>query len=225
MNYSSRPYSMTTRSAKAAETKARILKAAVEVHDERLWDNFTLDEIARRADTTVQTILRIFGAKQTLIALAMQAAPKRQRALPKPGDIAAAIRMLYADYAVIGERVIQYLADEPRYPQLKPQLEVGRQAHRQWLEKAFAPQLASRSGRPRERMLTAIFAVTDVYIWKLLIKDFQLGQSEAERIVIESVTAISRGGDNGEVSLGLLGRRRKPDAESGRRTRPEKTRT
>ena len=225
MNYSARPYSMATRSAKAAETKARILKAAAEIHDEKLWDNFTLDEIATRADTTVQTILRIFGAKQTLIALAMQTAPHRQRGLPEPGDIVAAIRLLYADYAVIGERVIQYLADEPRYPQLKPQLEVGRQAHRQWLEKAFAPQLASRSGRARERMLMAIFAVTDVYIWKLLTKDFQLTENEAERIVVETITAIALGGEHGKTSLGLLGRRRQSDTQSGLRARTQKTRT
>jgi AcrR family transcriptional regulator len=224
MNFATRSYSMATRAAKAADTKARILQAAVEVHGERLWDNFTLDEIARRSGTTVQTILRIFGGKETLVVLAMQAAPQRQRGDPKPGDIAGAIGLLYGDYAIIGELVIQYLAEEPRYPKLTPQLEAGRQAHRQWLEKAFAPQLAGRSGRARDRMLTAIFAVTDVYIWKLLVKDFQLKQSDAERIVIETVMAISRGGDNGEVSLGLLGRRRQPDTESGRRTRAQKTR-
>src|SRR6202044_687737 len=136
------------------------------LHAERLWDGFTLEQLAQRADTTVQTILRLYGSKETLAVLAMQAAPDRPRPVTPPGEVAAAIRMLYADYAKIGDRVIQYLADEPRHPALAPQLEAGRQAHKSWIKTVFAPQLALQSGRARERLLTAIIAAADVYVWK-----------------------------------------------------------
>ena len=155
MNKPTRAYSMETRTAKAAETKARIHQAAVGLHAERMWDGFTLEAVARRAGTTVQTILRIYGSKEALAVLAMLAAPDRPRPVTPPGDIEAAIAMLYADYATIGDRVIQHLADEPRHPSLSPQLEAGRQAHRAWVRTAFAPQLATRSGPERERMLIA----------------------------------------------------------------------
>ena len=50
---------------------------------------------ASRAGTTVQTVLRIYGSKEALSVLAMEASDERLRPVTPPGDIAAAVRVLY----------------------------------------------------------------------------------------------------------------------------------
>jgi AcrR family transcriptional regulator len=215
---------MRLRAAKADATKARIRQAALALHAERLWDDFTLEEVARRAGTTVQTVLRIYGSKQALTALAMDAARDRQRPATPPGDVGAAVAVLYDDYESIGDRVIRYLADEMRHPALAPQVELGREAHRAWICGVFAPQLAVRDGASRDRLLQALIVATDVYTWKLLRRDHGLSRDAAERVVGEMIRALvhggtAQGGRDGEVPVGVLGRRRQPDAESRRRKR------
>lgn len=213
MNSGKRAYSMVLRAAKAEATRARIRQAAAELHAERLWDDFTLEEVAKRAGTTVQTVLRIYGSREALSVLAIEASADRQRPATPPGDIAAAVRVLYDDYEEIGDRVIRHLADELRYRSLAPRMELGRQGHRQWVESAFAPQLEAREGDARRNLLHTLIAATDVYVWKLLRRDLGLDRAGAERLVADMIRAIVQGGDNGQVSVGLLGRGRQPAAE------------
>jgi AcrR family transcriptional regulator len=213
MNPGKRRYSMQLRGAKAEATKARIRQAAVELHAEYMWDDFTLDEVARRAGTTVQTVLRKYGHKEALAALAMQASGERLRPATPPGDVPAAIRVLYDDYEEIGDRVIRYLVDEARHPAFAPMVELGRQAHRKWVETAFASQLGARRQSARLCLLHALIAVTDVYVWKLLRRDLKFDRRAAESLVEHIVQAIVQGGGNGKVSVGVLGRRRQPHAQ------------
>jgi AcrR family transcriptional regulator len=184
---------MQLRAGKAEATKARIRQAAAELHAERLWDDFTLDEVAHRAGTTVQTILRVYGSKQALSALAMDASARRLRPATAPGDVAAAVRVLYDDYEEIGDRVIRYLADEQRNPALAPAVELGRQAHRRWVEAAFAPQLRAHQRAARLRLLHALIVATDVYVWKLLRRDLGLERRAAQRLVRDLVSGVVRG--------------------------------
>lgn len=175
--------------------------------------------MARRAGTTAQTVLRIYGSKQALALLAMEASTDCERAPTPPGDIAAAVKALYDDYDVIGDQVIRYLAEEPRRPALGVRVEAGRRAHRRWVAAAFAPQLAARSGRARNELLHALILATDVYAWKILVRDLRLGRRGAERITKVMLSSLLDGGDHGKDPVGLLGWRRKPDAEPGRRPR------
>lgn len=223
MNMPQRAYSMERRSAMAEATKARIRLAAVELHAERLWDGFTLQEVARRAGVTVQTVLRVYGSKEALALLALEASALRdRRPSSPPGDVAAAIRALYQDYEEIGDRVIRCLAEEPRRPALASQVEAGRRAHRQWLATVFAPQLRARVGRARERLLHALIVATDVYAWKVLRRDLGLDRDVAEGVVGTMIAALLQEGPDGKVSLGVLGRRRQSDAEPGHRQRARK---
>jgi AcrR family transcriptional regulator len=189
-----RAYFSEVRTAKAAATRERIRQAAVEIHRERLWDDFTLEDVARRAETTVQTVLRIYGSKQALALLSVEAAIGRGRASSRPGDIAAAVRVVFDDYAEIGDQVIGYLAAEPLQPALTPQIQVGRDSHRRWVETVFAPQLAARRGGARDRLLHGLIAATDVYTWKLLVRDHRLGRDRAEAVVKAMIEALIEGG-------------------------------
>lgn len=182
MNSPRRAYSSPLRVAAAAATQDRIRQAAIALHQERLWDGFTLDEVAARAGTTVQTILRVFGSKRAIETLALLASEARERGASPPGDIPAAITALYDDYAQIGDQVIRLLAEEMRQPGLAARLASGRRKHRQWVEQVFAPQLSAREGEARDVLLHALIAATDVYAWKLLLRDLGLDRPRAEAV-------------------------------------------
>ncbi|HVA35891.1 MAG TPA: helix-turn-helix domain-containing protein [Stellaceae bacterium] len=185
-----RPYSMERRAVMAAATKTRIRDAALALHSAHLFE-FTLDEVARRAGVSVQTVLRIYGSKDALYLMMTDAAANRQRLPAAPGDVPAAVAALCEDYEAIGDQVIQYLADELRLPALKPKVELGRRAHRQWIETAFAPQLRARRGRARDDLLHALSVATDVYAWKLLRRDLKLDRRDVERMLTQMIAALT----------------------------------
>jgi hypothetical protein len=70
---------------------------------------------------------------------------------------------------------------EHRLPILADVLAMGRQKHRAWLQQVFAEELPD-DARQRRRTLTALYAATDVGVWKLLRRD--LGTSRAETVQI-----------------------------------------
>jgi AcrR family transcriptional regulator len=206
---------MTARAAKAEATKARIRKAAIALYLDRPIEDFTLEEVAKPAQTTVQTVLRAFGSKEELVYEALDEMAAAGVALRQtaPGDVAEAVRAFHEIYEAMGDLVVQRLADEHRRPALKPGLEAGRRNHRAGVESAFAPQLARVSGIARTRLLTILITATDVYVWKLLRRDMAMSRTEAEAIVcliIEGVTRQEQA--NGEDSLVELVGRRKPSA-------------
>jgi AcrR family transcriptional regulator len=67
-----RPYRMVARAEAAAATAERILDAAIEVFWETPGEQFSLDEVARRAGVTVQTVIRRFGGRGGLFAAAAE---------------------------------------------------------------------------------------------------------------------------------------------------------
>lgn len=192
MNKEPRRYSMERRSAQAEATKERVREAAVGLYSEQPQD-FTLKAVATRAQTSVQTVLRVFGNKEALIVAAAEDAQARMRRQNWPeGDAIAAVRVLFDDYEKSGDMLTQHLGAERRYPVLGQQIEAGRRHHRDWVEKVFAPQLRTRSGQARQTLLFALLAATDVYVWKLLRRDLGLYRRAAELVVIEIITGLTR---------------------------------
>jgi AcrR family transcriptional regulator len=206
-----RPYVMTARAAKAAATRARIRAAAIALYTDRPIEDVTLEEVARRAQTTVQTLLRAFVSKEELVYQALDDVAATGVPLKEtpPGDVAAAVAAFHDIYEAMGDLVIQRLADEHRRPALKPGLEAGRRNHRAGVEAAFAPQLARVGGDERSRLVTILITATDVYVWKLLRRDMALNRTEAEAIVcriIEGVT-LKEEADGEHTLVELVGRR------------------
>ena len=148
---SRRGYSMTVRDEKAAATRRRILDAARELFTSAST-GFTLDEVARRAGTSVQTVLRAYGSKERLIVAAIgtirEDAPARDAV---PTSMSDAIDQLFDDYEEIGDRVIRMLAEEDQIPEFAAVAETGRTQHREWVEacsgcrSATAPPPSPRS--------------------------------------------------------------------------------
>lgn len=179
---------MVARAEAAAATRERILDAAVQLFWELPGDQLSLEEVARRAGVTVQTVIRRFGGRDGLLAAAGEREAERvsrQREQAPVGDVAGAVRVLVDHYEELGERVVKMLAEEQRVPGLREIADRGRALHRQWCARVFAPALARRSGVERERRLAQLVAVCDVYTWKLLRRDCGLSRRQTELALVE----------------------------------------
>lgn len=215
MKKAARPYVMTARAAKAEATRARIRGAAMALYGEQQIENFTLDDVAARAGTTVQTVLRVFHSKDNLVLAALrELAASGVPLKPTPrGDVAAAIEALCELYEAIGELIIQRLGDERRYPALKPSLDEGREAHREWAASVFAPQIERLTGEARAQFAALLCVATDVYVWKLLRRDQGLTRPATEAAMRRMVTAIvEREEKDGATPVAELVGRREPAA-------------
>ncbi|HET8754969.1 MAG TPA: TetR/AcrR family transcriptional regulator [Solirubrobacteraceae bacterium] len=191
-----RPYRMVARAESAAATGERIIGAAVEAFWESPGMQISLDEVARRAGVTVQTVIRRFGGRDGLFAAAVDREAERvaQRRREAPlGDAPRAVKVLLDHYEAMGDRVLALLAEEARDPALKPVVERGQIVHREWCARVFAPALATRTGVDRRRMLAQLVAVCDVYTWKLLRRDAGLSRRQTELAIVELLEPILEG--------------------------------
>jgi AcrR family transcriptional regulator len=187
---------MRTRAASAQATRQGILDAAVAELWGRRVTEVRLEDIAARAAVTVQTVLRVFSSRADLIEAAWDATRARileRRETAAPGDIAGTVRALYDHYEQMGDFVIRNLAEEDQLPAMKGWLQRGRRAHRQSMQRQFAPWLeACDTGRRRE-LLDCLVAFCDVYTWKLFRRDMGRTRTHAEVRVRRMVSAILGG--------------------------------
>jgi hypothetical protein len=109
---------------------------------------------------------------------------------PRPGEIAEAVELLVADYEVTGDALIRSLALEGRIPALHAVIELGRRAHRAWVEHIFPAALAGLSGDARTRRLDVLVCAADLYTWKLLRRDRGLNQAQTAEAMRELVEAL-----------------------------------
>ena len=183
---------MGARADAAAATAERILDATAEVFWELPTDQISLDEVARRAGVSVQTVIRRFGNKEGLVAAAgeRESAKVRQQREAPVGDVAAAVTVLVTHYETTGDRVLKLLAEEQRVPALAPIVDRGRAVHREWCAQVFGATLAHRTGIDRRRRLAQLIAVCDVYTWKLLRRDLGLSRRQTELAVVELLTPM-----------------------------------
>src|SRR3954447_1900981 len=63
-----RPYRMRVRAEQVVATRERMLATAMQLFGTRLYDEVSLDDVAAGAETTVQTVIRHFGSKDSLFA-------------------------------------------------------------------------------------------------------------------------------------------------------------
>jgi AcrR family transcriptional regulator len=188
-----RVYRLGVRAETAAETARAILRATVELYGERFYDQVSLEDIAERAGVTVQTLVRRFGSKDELISAAADAARetiRSQRDETPVGDIGAAARALVDTYEAHGDRVLRMLAQEDRIPAFRLITDTGRAHQYAWVDRIFAPLLAKRSRRDRERLRAQIIAVCDLYVWKVLRRDLGMSADETQRAILQMLSAL-----------------------------------
>lgn len=185
-----RPYRMRARADAAAETRRRILRAVLDLHIERFHDQITLEDVARHAGVTVQTVLRQFGSRDRLVAAAAEQATSEivaQRSAAPVGDVDGAVENLLDHYEGWGRAALRLLAQEERVPQLRAVADGGRAAHYAWVERTFGPFLAGTSDPLLRQKLIAL---TDVFTWKLLRLDLGLDRAETASALASMIRAI-----------------------------------
>lgn len=187
---------MVARAEAAAATAERILDAVTEAFWESPSDQISLDEVARRAGVTVQTVIRRFGGRESLLAAAVQRESdkiRNQRLQAPAGDVAAAVSVLIDHYETVGDRVLRMLAEEDRIPGLRKIADRGRAVHREWCELVFARALSRLRHPVRARRLAQLVAVCDVYTWKLLRLQAGLTRHQTELALVELVHPLIEG--------------------------------
>ncbi|HEX6540234.1 MAG TPA: TetR/AcrR family transcriptional regulator [Ktedonobacterales bacterium] len=190
-----RSYRGTVQAEIAARTRQRILDAALALAAEEWLDRITLDQIAARAEVTVQTIIRHFGTKEGLFTAAAESASVEAhgwREQTPPGDVASALNAVLEFYERVGDRLLRLLAQEDSYPGLRRFTDLGRAAHRAWVERTFEAALSQREGKERERLLAELIAVTDITMWKLVRRDLGLDREQTALALRELVDALLR---------------------------------
>jgi len=192
-----RPYVMRARADAAAATRERIVAGARDLLVRHSFEDMTIEAIAKAADTTPRTVLRIFGSKEELFAQALNSLGQFGQAPITPGNLDALIGGTYDFYEKIGDTVIRWLADEPRLPAMREHLAIGRQHLRAWVAAAFTPALGRLGGDRRREVHDALIVAFDVYTWKLLRRDFGLSRRAAQARVKRIVEGIIREDDNG----------------------------
>src|SRR5690606_24837549 len=126
------------------------VEAMQELFVERPFEDITLDEVARRAGVTLQTLLRRFGSKQGLFAAAAADAHERieaQRGEAEPGHLRRAIANLFDHYEAWGEVALRLLTQEERFEEVREVTRLGRASHAAWVERVSEGELEGRRGR------------------------------------------------------------------------------
>lgn len=184
---------MGRRAESTARTRDAILDAATQEFWSKPSRDLTLDRIADRAGTTVQTIIRHFGGREGVFEAALEresarvASERDASAVSTPSE---AVRQLVGHYERIGDGVMRMLAEEHGSAAVREIVERGRVLHRRWCEAVFARHLRASSDAVRARRLAQLTAVCDVYTWKLLRRDGCLSRQTTELAMRELVALL-----------------------------------
>jgi AcrR family transcriptional regulator len=187
-----RPYRKTARARSERATGEAILDAALKAFASEPFDRVTLSSVAEASGVTVQTVLRRFGSKEQLFETLVEREMPRiltARDLPGTADLHAALEALVRHYEVDGDLILNLLAQEQLFAQIRSVVDGGREVHRDWVERHCGDLLGSRQETERETVLHAAIAATDLSTWKLLRRDLGLGEAE----VVATMTVLLNG--------------------------------
>ncbi|WP_022887110.1 TetR/AcrR family transcriptional regulator [Glaciibacter superstes] len=183
---------MTTRAAAVEETRHRILSSVLALSAEKFTLEIVLADVAERAGVTTKTILRHFGSREGLFDAASEfnrGEIVRERVAPV-GDIPAAIATVVDHYEERGDWVMRMLGQEHSDDRARGVVGMGRVVHREWVATTFRPQLERVPVADREAVVDLLVMATDVYTWKLLRRDRDLGRADTEQRMRTLVQAI-----------------------------------
>ncbi|HUH00950.1 MAG TPA: helix-turn-helix domain-containing protein [Kofleriaceae bacterium] len=181
---------MSSRAAAAAQTRERILHAAMELFREDHYDDVTFARVADRAGVSPQTVTLHFRTKDGLVeAVTQWWAPREEELREVPnGDALEAARKVCGRYDELGPATLRILAIEGRVAAIQPLLDRGRASHRAWVERTFGARLGA--GRARLRRIMQLVAIYDIYTWHVLRRvlspeDTILAMADLARGVLE----------------------------------------
>ena len=189
---STRQYVMTARAEAVAQTRERILRAAIGRTDRHPLATVSLADIAADAGVSVQTVLRQFGSRDGVIDAGIELALSEiAEELHAPhADLPAAIAVIVDHHEARGDIAILLLGQEAGDPHAARVTTKGRAMHRTWVETVFTPLLGDITGSEREEMIDMLVIATDVYTWKILRRDRGLSRKVVERRMLRLAETV-----------------------------------
>lgn len=189
-----RAYRQSARAQAAEATGQRILDAFADHLREKWFDEIRLEDVARQAGVSAQTVIRRFGGKEGLLEAMHErlGGEIRRRREVEPGDVRGAIGSIVEDYELVGDLILRTLAQEDRYAPVKAMTDIGRRMHREWITRAFEPWLDRLPGDDRRHAIDALVVAGDIYNWKLIRRDMKRPISEY-RALVERMCAAALG--------------------------------
>jgi AcrR family transcriptional regulator len=181
---------MSSRAEDVANTRKRLLEAAMRHFVSQPFEEVRLREIAEEAKVTAPTLHAHFQSKEQLFVSAYmwwgqgQLADRDSAPIDDPPR---AVGILFDHYEAHGDGILRVISQEERIPTIKTMTDAGRVLHRQWVSRTFEPSLEGLTGKVRERRLSALVIATDLLVWKLLRREMGKSRREAEQIVVDMI--------------------------------------
>ncbi|WP_054530378.1 TetR/AcrR family transcriptional regulator [Erythrobacter sp. SG61-1L] len=182
-----RGYRQSARAKAAEETGNRILDAFLAHLQAQWFDEIRLDDVAKEAGVTVQTVIRRFGGKEGLLKATsdrMQEEIVGDRA-PAAQDVGRAVDTLIGEYEAVGPLMMRLLSQEDRYPAIRIMADRGRATHREWVGDVFARWLPKVPAEKREYVHDRLVIALDLYVWKLLRADMGRSVEQLRKAMLE----------------------------------------
>lgn len=197
-----RPYNSARRARQAAQTRADVVTAAVELFTEQGWSGTTLAGIAEAAGVSVETIYNGFGSKKGLLRAAMDAAVAGDaeavpiaerpefRALGE-GDVAERLRRAAELVLVIHERsagVWQALVEagrgDPEVAGWRLEMEAGRRSD-------VARGAAVVLGRALDdRQVTLLWLLYSAESYRKLVIDDGMSRDDYRDLLVDATARL-----------------------------------
>jgi len=190
-----RTYRMTRRAAANAETRRRIVDAAIALHAERGILGTSWPDIAKRADLALGTVYRYFPSLDQLVPACTSENAARVRppgagilvGLTRPAErIGRFVQELFAFYGRSAPWTPRASVDRHQLPILDSILKRREAGLRALVEETLGPL------QRRRHALDAALALTDFGVWRSLTRSGLSTQAAARLITEVLVTWLNR---------------------------------
>lgn len=189
-----RAYDMTKRSDAEGGTRRRVAEAALSLFKERDYDDVSLNEIARAAGVSHQTVLNHCESKAGVLMAAGELFSDEIRNLEVdavPGDVTSVIHTTCIRYEVLGDANARWAAMSTRAREVAEGLARGRLGFQSWLEEMLGDLMPGDDDpAERRRVLLGLHAALDVFTWKLLRRDLGLSLEQTEAQLTDLVLGV-----------------------------------
>lgn len=193
-----RAYEMRGRAVLAAETRVRILEAALAFYyaPGEGAESLTVATVARNAEVTTQTILRLFQDRDGLIRSALDLLrDKVVVSVPQvdPADPAASVPEIVELLELHGNAIVRLYHDACSSAAILEEVQAIRLAHAQWCDSAFGPALAHLDEAERAARVILITALLDTWSWYRLRVEQGLSRERTVQIMAAGITTAVAG--------------------------------
>jgi AcrR family transcriptional regulator len=185
---------MTKRSDAEGGTRRRIAEAALLLFKERDYDDVSLNEIARAAGVSHQTVLNHCESKAGVLLAAGELFSEEIRDLEADavaGDVTSVVHTTCVRYEALGDANARWAAMGTRAPEVAEGLARGRLGFQAWLAEMLGDLLPGDDDPDeRRRVLLGLHAALDVFTWKLLRRDLGLSQAQTQTQLTDLVLGV-----------------------------------